>query len=519
MAPRKKIPTVSLRAPKPKTGQAPSLKPQAAVMDTQGSGFGGSYSGWQSTMFSNSRRAIFGQAPGDLRQDLTPWNRMAMIRKCRWAERNSGLFKQILNDMVLYSVGDGIKAQSHASTPEMQERYEAYFAEKGKRIDITNRFSFYNCQAILLRGMIRDGDSFAAKVRNATGEAKLQLMEAHRIGDPLEETVVIPGIHDGIVYGPYGEYTAVNVYKSDGSNRQILAQSMMHVVDHEYASGARGVPLMQSSILSIQDSMEILALEKQACKDNGDVVRTISKNGGVLDQDTANELGALNTPSYTSIANTMGGKLLVLDQGESLNSFQSNRPNSTFVGFLQALERDIAQGVLPYEFVGDSSKLGGATVRLVTAKAGRVFAKYQTIVIEQFCVPTWGYIIGQGIAAGDIPDDPKWTEVSWTTPKSVTVDAGREAANDRADVEMGLLSMSELYAQRGLDFRTEMNKRAADMVHIQDLAKQYGIPFELLFRPTNTPIGTVEAVDEDEAEVEDEPADMEEPESKDQPNS
>ena len=514
MAPRKtKVPTVSLRAPKPKTGQAAPLKPQAAVMDTQGSGFGGSYSGWQSTMFSNSRRAIFGQAPGDLRQDLTPWNRMAMIRKCRWAERNSGLFKQILNDMVLYSVGDGIKAQSHASTPEMQEVYEAYFAERAKRIDITNRFSFYQAQAILLRGMIRDGDSFAAKVRNASGEAKLQLMEAHRVGDPLDEVTVIPGIHDGIIYGPYGEYTAVNVYKSDGSNRQILAQSMMHVVDHEYASGCRGVPLLQSSINSIQDEMEILALEKQAVKDNGDVVRTIQKQGGVLDQDTANELGALNVPSYTSIANTMGGKLLVLDQGESMSSFQSNRPNSTFVGFLAALERDIAQGVLPYEFVGDSSKLGGATVRLVTAKAARIFSKYSGIIIEQFCVPTWGYIIGQGIAAGDIPDDPHWNRVSWTTPKSVTVDAGREAANDRADVEMGLLSMSELYAQRGLDFRTEMDKRAADMVHIQNLAKQYGIPFELLFRPTNTPMGTVEAVDEDE------PAEIEEPESEDEPNS
>jgi len=485
MAPRKtKVPTVSLRAPKPKTGQAPALKPQAAVMDSgTGSGFGGSYSGWQSTMFSNSRRAIFGQAPGDLRQDLTPWNRMAMIRKCRWAERNSGLFKQILNDMVLYSVGDGIKAQSHASTPEMQETYEAYFAEKGKKIDITNRFSFYNCQAILLRGMVRDGDSFAAKVRNATGEAKLQLMEAHRVGDPLEETVVIPGIHDGIIYGPYGEYTAVNVYKSDGSNRQILAQSMMHVVDHEYASGCRGIPLLQSSINSIQDEMEILALEKQAVKDNGDVVRTIQKQGGVLDQDTANELGALNTPSYTSIANTMGGKLLVLDQGESLNSFQSNRPNSTFTGFLAALERDIAQGVLPYEFVGDSSKLGGATVRLVTAKAARVFSKYSQVMIEQFCVPTWGYIIGEGIANGDLPDDPKWTEVSWTTPKSVTVDAGRDAANDRNDVEMGLLSMSELYAQRGLDFRSEMDKRANDMNFIIEKAKAAKIPVWMLYKP------------------------------------
>jgi capsid protein len=152
---------------------------------------------------------------------------------------------------------------------------------------------------------------------------------------------------------------------------------------------------------------------------------------------------------------------------------------------------------------------------LVTAKAARVFGKYQTVIIDTFCQPTWDYIIADGIASGEIPDDPKWYETSWTTPKSVTVDAGRDAANDRADLELGLLSMSELYAQRGLDFRTEMDKRASDMVHIQNLAKQYGIPFELLFRPTNTPMGTVESVDKSE----DEPAEMEEPKSKDEPNS
>jgi capsid protein len=444
-----------------------------------------------------------------------------MVRKCRWAERNSGLFKQILADICLYTVGDGIKPQSHASTPEMQERYEAYFAEKAKRIDITNRFSFYQAQSILLRGMVRDGDSFAAKVRNGAGEAKLQLMESHRVGDPLEGKVP-EGMHDGIQFGPYGEYIAVNIYRSDGSSRQILAQSMMMVVDQEYASGARGVPLLQHSINSIQDEMEILALEKQAVKDNGDVTRIIKKAGGVIDGDMANELGATGTGSYANLANTMGGKLIALEPGEDMTSFQSNRPNATFTGFLAALERDISQGVLPYEFVGDSSKLGGATVRLITAKAGRVFSKYQTIMIENFCVPTWGYIIGQGIAAGELPDDPDWNRVSWTTPKSVTVDAGREAANDRADVEMGLLSMSELYAQRGLDFRTEMAKRASDMVHIKDLAEQYGIPFELLFRPSNTPVGTIsgDVMEGPESpEMEDEPADQEEPESEDQPNS
>jgi capsid protein len=514
MAIRKKIKTVSLR-PKPATPAPTAPTPQA------------SYGDWQSIGVTRARRAAYGAEPRDLRRDLTPYDRLTMVRKCRWAERNSGLFKQILADICLYTVGDGIKPQSHASTPEMQERYEAYFAEKAKRIDITNRFSFYQAQSILLRGMIRDGDSFAAKVRNGAGEAKLQLMEAHRVGDPLEGKVP-EGMHDGIQFGPYGEYIAVNIYRSDGSSRQILAQSMMMVVDQEYASGARGVPLLQHSINSIQDEMEILALEKQAVKDNGDVTRIIKKAGGIIDGDMANELGSTGTGSYSNLANTMGGKLIALEPGEDMTSFQSNRPNATFTGFLAALERDISMGVLPYEFVSDPSKLGGASIRLVTAKASRVFGKYQNTIIETFCVPTWGYIIGQGIAAGDIPDDPKWNEVSWTTPKSVTVDAGRDAANDRNDVEMGLLSMSELYAQRGLDFRTEMDKRASDMAFIIEKAKTAKIPVWMLYKPdfnwlqqgqANNQISEGTADNLDLPEVEDEPGSMEEPASEDQPNS
>ena len=224
----------------------------------------------------------------------------------------------------------------------------------------------------------------------------------------------------------------------------------------------------------------------------------------------------------------MCGKLIALEPGEDMTSFQSNRPNATFNGFISALERDISMGVLPYEFVSDPSKIGGASVRLITAKAARVFGKYQNVMIEQFCVPTWGYIIGQGIAEGELPDDPKWNEVSWTTPKSVTVDAGRDAANDRNDVEMGLLSMSELYAQRGLDFRTEMDKRANDMAFIIEKAKTAKIPVWMLYKPDfnwlqQGQLGT--QMPEDVAdnlgveEPEDEPSNMEEPASEDQPNS
>jgi len=484
-SPRKKV-TVPKR---PIAKKDQKLAPQA------------SFQGWQSTGITRMRRSLYGAAPQDLRRDMSAYDRLAMVKKCRWAERNSGLFKTILGDVVLFTVGDGIKPQSHADDPAKAKQYEEYFLEKSKRIDITNRFSFWQAQAIMIRAMVRDGDGFIAKVRNANGEAKLQLMEGHRVGNPIQGEVPPIGMHDGVQFGPYGELISFNVYKSDGTDRSILAQSMMHIVDHEYASGARGVPVLQHSLNTIQDEMDILELEKLAVKDNADVTRVIKKTGGYVDGDLAAELGAGLASNYENIHARMGGKLLALEPGEDFQSFSSNRPSPAFTGFLTALRREIAAGVLPFEFVDDVSKLGGASVRLITAKAARVFGKYQNIVIEQMCIPTWGYIIGQAIADGDLPDDPNWARTSWTTPKSVTVDAGRDAANDRADVELGLLSMSEIYTQRGLDFRTEMEKRANDMAYITQLAKQHGLPFELLYKPQNVQPGSIDPLAQNPVET------------------
>jgi hypothetical protein len=43
--------------------------------------------------------------------------------------------------------------------------------------------------------------------------------------------------------------------------------------------------------------------------------------------------------------------------------------------------------------------------------------------------------------------------------------------------------MSELYAQRGLDMRSEMVKRAKDFKFIFELAKNEGIPTWTLYKP------------------------------------
>jgi capsid protein len=485
MAPRKKA---SKKQPKPRAGKS---SPTASAA-SNGATFNNQYSGnqWGSTVQTYARRAIYAPQPDDMRRDLSPWDRNEMVKKCRWAERESSLFRQILNDLVIYVVGDGIKPQAHASNPETSRLYEEYFARKASRLDVSGK-SFYQCQVIVMRAMIRDGDAFCIKA-NLDGEARIQTIEAHRVGDPTDADTPAD-CWDGIGFGKYNEPIYYNVYKADGGSRKVEAQSVMHIVDMETASGSRGLPVLQSSLCGVQDVKEILEIERRAVRDNGDVNRVIFKGSGFLDEDAASEISS-NHNSAENIASQMGGKAIVLESSDRFESFESKRPNSTFVGFLAALEKDICS-ILPYEFVKDPTSAGGASVRLVTAKAARVFGKYSQVILTTFCQPTYEYIIADGIAKGEIPDDPMWWSASWTTPKSVTVDAGREAANDRADIEMGLMSMSELYGQRGLDFRSEMEKRAADMAHIQNLAKQYGIPFELLFRPTNTPLGTVAQVD------------------------
>lgn len=140
--------------------------------------------------------------------------------------------------------------------------------------------------------------------------------------------------------------------------------------------------------------------------------------------------------------------------------------------------------MLPYEFVLDAAKIGGAGIRLVVAKADRRFSYRQMILIQRLLRPTWGYIIGDAIDRGELPAVKDWNLVTWVCPRRVTVDAGREAQQNRADVETGLKTLSDHYSELGMDFREELERRAQDAkATILDAAQRYNIPIDMLFSP------------------------------------
>lgn len=457
---------------------------------------------YEAANFSSKRSAVPAPPPTDGRKELTPSTRRELVRRSRYLAKNSGFTREMVADMAIYSTGDGIRPQAQSDDPDWNEAAEAYFKRWTNRPEITNRFSFEECQSLICRGVDVDGEYFVLKVRDRFGRARIQLVESHRIGT----TVSSGDFVDGIRYDAYGAPESYLVVEDDRSERPVPATSVMHVFEPEQASAARAHPTGQHSINHILDEMELLALEKLAVKDNSDVSRVVKTESGTLEDEGDFKVlpdgsASAEGTDVEELRRILGGKVVGLKPHESMESFQSNRPSPVFTGFLEHLKRDSSAGILPYEFVLDPSKVGGAAVRLIVAKADRRFSYRQLILVKRFLRPTWGWVIGDAIDRGELPPVKKWNQVAWVTPRRITVDAGREAQQNRADVEAGLKTLEDHFAELGMDFREELEKRAQNAKAILDAARKYGVPVEMLWKSGVPSASPMPATSEDDEEV------------------
>lgn len=447
--------------------------------------FFGINSTYESANRSPRRAIVPGSAPQDATLDLTPGVRSELVRRSRYLAHNSGFIREMVSAMALYSVGDGMRPQAESVDPAWNKKAEDYFNRWARHAELTGRFNLTQCQHLVCKALDIDGEIFIHKVEHA-GQLRIQLIEAHRIGDMSDTDALI----DGVYVDKNGSPIAYRLLKDDGTYSDLAADHVLHIFDPDSPSQVRGCPSLQHSINHLLDEMELLALEKHAVKDNSDITRVLTTNRVSAD-DSDFRLGA---PPQTAgsdsgwLQRILGGKMVALQQGEDIKPFESSRPSPTFTGFLEHLRRDSALGMLPFEFAADSSKLAGSGVRLTIAKADRRFSYRQTLLIDRMLRPLWLWVIGHAIATGKLEAVENWTEINFTTPRRVTVDAGREAQQNREDVKEGLKTLTDHFAELGMDIHEEMENRAREMHLIQTTARKYGISPQALFASFTQPV-------------------------------
>lgn len=91
-------------------------------------------------------------------------------------------------------------------------------------------------------------------------------------------------------------------------------------------------------------------------------------------------------------------------------------------------------------------------MRLVASKTQRYIDDITQTIDERFNDAIWLFVIGWAIDSGLLPAENWWWYCAWTHPRKLTVDAGREEQQNRANVEMGLKTLEESFAECGLDY-------------------------------------------------------------------
>lgn len=428
-----------------------------------------------SSYSSAARTDLMLPTPRDFRKDLTSGNRLEMLARMRYGERNFGLTRQIYQDNVTYTVGSGLFPTSHASDADIAREHVEFFMQWARICDVTRRFSYWDIQRIVQRRKWADGDMFVAIVlTDDLVGPQLQLIEAHRVATPYTFGQPRKAMSDdGVNYDEAGKVVSYTIVLDNGKSQDIDAANIIHVFSPEWASGSRGLPRLQHSWSDIQDYMELVSLEKQASKLHSEYAVVFNTDNGALPGPDSNELTNADTDPISYVT---GGKIISAPKGQTVDLKSSQRPNANFVAYLEAMQRDIAMAGIPYEFVADSSKLGSVGIRLIGSKAARIFEAEQNEMNVRLNDKVWAVVIGWGIRMGLIRPDDKFMAVSWTGPKDVTVDAGRDAKNDRDNIASGLTSFTEVYRVNGSDFSKEALQLARDYRHLYDLEKEHGLP-------------------------------------------
>jgi len=425
----------------------------------------------------------------DSHETLTPWARKSILSHSRWLCANFGIARGALKDMARYSIGSGIWPQCQTADAEWNQAAEDYWINWAKVADFQEKFTFTQMLMLISLSIDRDGDIGCILTEAPGGFPKIQLVEGHRIGDAPNVLVGKGETQDGVILDQFGRVTSYRVIQDDETTRDIPARSMILLYDPDRTDQTRGISALAHAINNLRDVKDILAFEKAGVKTNSATAMVITNKSGEADSNDWDT--TLNTDTPTTglmLEEIQGGRIQRLATGETLESHGSNRPNPTFTGFLEFIIRDVATGTgLPYEFIWNAEKLSGPAQRFIMQKANRRFQERQQLLVDRFLNRAWGYVISKAIKNGSLAKNNDWWRLRWQTPAQITVDVGREAREDRSDVEAGLRTAATHYGEQGTDWQEAYRQRVAEIAFLKREAEAQGLTLDQVQNFGNPP--------------------------------
>lgn len=413
-------------------------------------------------------------------KEVSEWDWQQLLSDSRKLYANLGPAKGVITDKATYSVGRGWNPKFTGTDSAWGERAEEWLREEWYPM-ADARGSVFDFKTDLYLASVctdRDGEIYIYLTESADGWPQMQLIPAHMIGQRDATYTEVPSgpykglaIAQGVVTNNQGRPVAYHMLgMNPAQDEYVSARDLIQIYDPEWPDQLRGFPIFTHALLDLKDLRQIQGYEKLAAEMMASYgILEYNETGGPdLDPKNILSSGPAQAPyaiPQVAVQQVAGGgiaKFFRSNSGSKLEGLKNDRPGDAVQSFMDRLIRNSCVGAgWPFELTWDASKLGGANVRLLIAKAMRAVEDRQDLlrpVAKRVC----GYACAKAIKQGILPPSAEWYKWRFTMPARMTADYGREAAADLADYTAGILNLGDILAEEGKDLDTHIRDRATE---------------------------------------------------------
>ena len=425
------------------------------------------------------RRSALPGSLVDARFDITKFGREELMRKARFFEKNS-IARRLGIVHCDFTVGaNGMPFSPASKDAEWNQRAKEYLDKTLAVIDLTSRHTFGSMQQLVAWREFFDGDIFLIKTRGQDVSGKwwprIQLVEAHLCKTPPNrmsdegKTIV-----DGVEIDANGRPTGYWIQTSSDVNQFKFydSTSVIHIFDQDRANQKRGVSKIAAAMQFLHQLSDLQELELSAARDGAEKSTFVKTANGQLPpayssagkfRDTVLKSAEAATTDETRLRDAIGGRLVAIGPNDEVTQFNPARPTEAtraLWDYLTSAACSVAGIPITVAFSEWVENKQGTALRADYAIAAQNF-KAQSAVYAAAFREVIIYVLGWGIATEvNLADPPAdWTNITYTSPRSVDVDIGRNSAARINELRVGLTSHESEYAANGLDARNEITKQ------------------------------------------------------------
>ena len=423
---------------------------------------------------------------------------------------NDGTTRCVVNALVTNVIGKGLTPQSILpykklgisieTASELQDQIEWLWFQWSKTAHFRGQETFGRLQTLAFLSMIKYGEFLHLPIKQKNSgdkfDFKIQDLAPSRLRTPFDR-YENPMFHDGVEVDQYGvpiaywilnpkpiytyidyEGLTVDDFTRYPAKLKYGRKGVYHVFKCEEDEQYRGISPLAPVLNYLRNFADALDNELMCEVTASNFAVFVGLQNGAA-AGLADELYKPNelhdtveeAPKYYQ--DIQGGQIMYGNPGEKPEVIENCRPSTNFLSFCELLLRMVGACLeLPYEVVTkDFSNVNYSSARAALLEAYRVYEIYREIMVRQYCQPIFQEVLIEAVGkkylklpctpSQFIRDIDLWSNTKWIGPSRGYIDPMKEANACVTLINAGIVSRSEIVAERGGDF-DEITQRLAD---------------------------------------------------------